>query len=382
MVDPLSATALGLQTAAGVGSFVSGVVGSRRRRQRLARIARGDDPVVAALRNSAASQATRTAFAAAQGSGANPAQALREGQATVLQLGQQAEDRIAPIQAERQEAAQQELENRRQQRLQQGLSGASLLLNTAGTGMAIRGAQNAQQGSQKPVDKSADIAAFQAQQAGQAAPQAQTAAPTGPNPETDTPFATFADFVAPSPRGAGGNAANFPELDGALGVNTQLQFAPGAPETLLPNNGQLFQSGLTPRPGMNPTLSSASQVLAPPLAEPPMDPETMILDSLEQAGLDESAQAAFMEMMSPEDVTEYFNLLLAGDQERANLILENFLMFYEPAADVAQLQAQANMIPGGEFINGVLGDQSVFNGILSGAGNIIPTQGLRDRLGR
>lgn len=296
MVTPLAGIGLGLQTAAGVGSFVSGVVGSRRRRRRLARIAAGDDPVVQALRGSAASQAIRTGFATAAASGANPAQGLREGLGTVLQLGQSAEDRIAPIQAQRQEDAQVQLEDRRQQRLQQGLSGASLLLNTVGTGLGIRDALNAQQGTQKPVDKNADIAAFQAQQAGQATPQAQTAAPTsGVNPETATPFANFDGFEQ-------------------------------APE-----------------------------------------PQAVIADSLNSFGLDEQQQAAFMEMMDPESLADYFNTILAGDTQRAQEIIDNFLMFYEPGAELAQLQQQANLMPGGELVNAVVGNQSVFDGLMQGS---------------
>lgn len=298
MAVPLAGIGLGLQTAAGVGSFVSGVVGSRRRRRRLARIAAGDDPVVAALRGSAASQAIRTGFATAQASGANPAQGLREGLGAVMQMGQAAEDRIAPIQAQRQEDAQVQLEDRRQQRLQQGLGGASLLLNTVGTGMAIRGAQNAQKPTQKPVDKSADIQAFQVQQAGQAAPQAATAAPTGGvNPETDMPFATFDGF--------GGQAV--------------------------------------------------------------AEPQAVIADSLESFGLDDEAQAAFFEMMDPESQADYFNTLISGDQQRAQEIIDNFLMFYEPARETAQLQAQTAMLPGGEFVNAVVGNQSVFDGLMQGS---------------
>jgi len=125
-IDPFTAASLGVQGLGLISSIGAGVGGQRRRRRRLQGQARGDDPMIDAMRRSAAGSAARIANQSALASGANPAAALRQASQSSVQMAQNNEDRIAPLQQQRMVDAQTELDTLRQDQVRRGLGAVSM----------------------------------------------------------------------------------------------------------------------------------------------------------------------------------------------------------------------------------------------------------------
>jgi hypothetical protein len=293
-IDPFTAASLGVQGIGLISNIASGIGGARGRRNRLRAQAQGRDPVIDALRRSQSSQVARDANATALASGANPAAALRQAGQISVQAAQNNEDQIRPLQAQRQQQAQDELDGLRMDRFRRGFGTVANFASALGGGLAARGAQR-----QLAAGQQADMAkAADAKRAASAtAPLQGTAqSPVDASPDTlglvdealgalGGPAGDPAALLQKDIRegmGAGGDVTQMPELAGPV-----IEPGPGEGGFLeAPGDLDLGMTGF----GMEPTLGGVQADLAPPDAQPlelPVpSPEEQAAANLREVGID------------------------------------------------------------------------------------------------